>query len=137
MWEAIRRNKRLSFYLIFLMAALMVGAGAAIGAAWGAWQVGAAVALGVWFVLTLISWYGGPSMVLWASGVKRVTHADHPQLFNVVEEMSIASGLPVPKVYIINDTAPNAFATGRSPRRRRSRSRPASSRSSTATSSRA
>jgi heat shock protein HtpX len=114
-WEAIRRNRRLSFYLIFLMAALLVGTGAAIGAAWWTWQAGAGVALGVWFLLTLFSWYGGPSMVLWASGVKRVTHADHAQLFNVVEEMSIASGLPLPKVYIINDTAPNAFATGRSP----------------------
>jgi len=116
MWEAIRRNRRLSFYLIFLIAALMVGTGAAIGQAWtGAWQIGAGVALGVWFILTLFSWYGGSSIVLWASGVKRVTHADHAQLFNVVEEMAIASGLPVPKVYVINDTAPNAFATGRSP----------------------
>ncbi|MHC4248141.1 MAG: M48 family metallopeptidase [Planctomycetota bacterium] len=115
MWEAIRRNRRLSFYLIFLMAALLVGTGAAIGAAWWTWQAGAGVALGVWFLLTLFSWYGGPSMVLWASGVKRVTHADHAQLFNVVEEMTIASGLPLPEVYIINDTAPNAFATGRSP----------------------
>jgi heat shock protein HtpX len=44
-----------------------------------------------------------------------VTHDVHPQLFNVVEEMSIAAGLPVPKVYIINDPAPNAFATGRNP----------------------
>jgi len=116
MWEAIRRNRRLSFYLIFLIAALMVGTGAAIGQAWtGAWQIGAAIALGIWFILTLFSWYGGSSMVLWASGVKPVTHADHPQLFNVVEEMAISSGLPLPKVYIINDTAPNAFATGRSP----------------------
>jgi heat shock protein HtpX len=115
MWEAIRRNRRLSFYLIFLMAALLVGTGAAIGGAWWTWQAGALVALGVWFVLTIFSWYGGSSMVLWASGVKRVTHADHPQLFNVVEEMTIASGLPLPKVYIIDDTAPNAFATGRSP----------------------
>ena len=115
MWEAIRRNRRLSFYLIFLMAALLVGTGAAIGGAWWTWQAGALIALGVWFVLTLFSWYGGSSMVLWASGVKQVTHADHQQLFNVVEEMSIASGLPLPKVYIIDDTAPNAFATGRSP----------------------
>jgi heat shock protein HtpX len=54
-------------------------------------------------------------MVLAASRAKEITHDEAPVLFNVVEEMAIASGLPMPKVYVVNDTAPNAFATGRDP----------------------
>src|SRR3712207_5819244 len=54
-------------------------------------------------------------MVLAASLAREVTDHEVPQLFNVVEEMAIASGLPMPKVYIIEDSAPNAFATGRDP----------------------
>ncbi len=54
-------------------------------------------------------------MVLAASRAKEITHDDAPLLYNVVEEMTIAAGLPMPKVYIIDDSAPNAFATGRDP----------------------
>ncbi len=55
-------------------------------------------------------------MVLAVSGAHQVTHDDAPQLYNVVEEMTIAAGLPqVPAVYVIEDPAPNAFATGRDP----------------------
>src|SRR5947208_8140116 len=49
-------------------------------------------------------------------GARQTVKADQPQLFNVVEEMAIASGLPMPAIYLIEDTAPNAFATGRDPR---------------------
>jgi heat shock protein HtpX len=66
-------------------------------------------------VLTIISFSAGDQIMLAASNAVSVTHDVHPQLFNVVEEMAIAAGLPMPKVYIINDPAPNAFATGRSP----------------------
>ncbi len=77
---------------------------------------GLIVALVIWFVLMLISFSAGDQILLAASGAKPVTHDVHPQLFNVVEEMKIAAGLPaMPKIYIINDHAPNAFATGRSP----------------------
>ena len=77
---------------------------------------GLIIAAGLWLVLTLISFSGGDQILLAASKAKLVTHDVHPQLFNVVEEMKIASALPMPKVYIINDPAPNAFATGRSPK---------------------
>jgi heat shock protein HtpX len=53
--------------------------------------------------------------VLAASRAREISHDDAPVLFNVVEEMAIAAGLPMPKVYIIDDSAPNAFATGRDP----------------------
>jgi len=55
-------------------------------------------------------------MVLGISRAKRIEKKDYPQLFNVIEELAIAGGLPMPAVYVIDDTAPNAFATGRDPK---------------------
>lgn len=77
---------------------------------------GLMIASAIWLVLTLISFSSGDQILLSASHAQPVTHEVHPQLFNVVEEMKIAAGLPaMPKIYIINDPAPNAFATGRNP----------------------
>ena len=79
--------------------------------------IGLIIATALWLVLTLISFSSGDQILLAASRAKPVTHEVHPQLFNVVEEMKIAAGLPaMPKIYIINDPAPNAFATGRNPK---------------------
>lgn len=77
---------------------------------------GLIIATAVWLVLMMISFSSGDKILLAASKATHVTHDVHPQLFNVVEEMKIAAGLPaMPKVYIIADPAPNAFATGRKP----------------------
>jgi len=77
---------------------------------------GLLIASAVWLILSLISFSSGDQIFLAASKAKPITHDVHPQFFNVVEEMKIAAGLPaMPKVYIINDPAPNAFATGRNP----------------------
>ena len=77
--------------------------------------MGLIIATAIWLILTMISLSSGDAILLASSKAQRITHDVHPQLFNIVEEMSIASGLPMPKVYIINDPAPNAFATGRTP----------------------
>ena len=78
---------------------------------------GLMIATAIWLILTLISFSSGDQILLAASRAQPVTHEVHPQLFNVVEEMKIAAGLPtMPKIYIINDPAPNAFATGRNPK---------------------
>ncbi|MCW8803907.1 MAG: M48 family metallopeptidase, partial [Ignavibacteriaceae bacterium] len=70
----------------------------------------------IWGILSLISYFSGSKILLAVSGAKEVTKEVHPQLFNVVEEMKISAGLPtMPKVYIINEIAPNAFATGIKP----------------------
>ena len=66
--------------------------------------------IGVWG-----SYYGSDKLVLTMTGAKLITREDAPELFNVIEEVVIASGLPMPKVAIVEDTAPNAFATGRDP----------------------
>jgi heat shock protein HtpX len=66
-------------------------------------------------LLSVGSFFAGDKLVLAASGAKEVTTEMAPQLMNVVQEMALAGGVPMPKVYIIDDTAPNAFATGRDP----------------------
>ena len=118
MWELIRANKRNSIVLLVLMAVCLMLLGSIIGLAFfppNGWFFGLIIATAIWLILTLISFSSGDQIFLAASKAKPVTHDVHPQLFNVVEEMKIAAGLPMPKVYIINDPAPNAFATGRKP----------------------
>jgi heat shock protein HtpX len=117
--ERIARNRRNSLLLIVAFLAFVTIFGYIIGFAWIGDPVralfGLALALIVGVVSGLVSYFAGDKMVLAASRAREITHDDAPVLFNVVEEMSIASGLPMPKVYIIDDSAPNAFATGRDP----------------------
>src|SRR5215218_786915 len=117
--ERIARNRRNSLLLIALFLAFITVFGYVIGFALlgdpTRALVGLALALVVGVIAGLISYFAGDKMVLAASRAREITHDDAPVLFNVVEEMSIASGLPMPKVYIVDDTAPNAFATGRDP----------------------
>ena len=73
------------------------------------------VAVGISLVGVWGSYYGSDKLVLTMTGAKLINREDAPELFNVIEEVVIASGLPMPKVAIVEDTAPNAFATGRDP----------------------
>jgi heat shock protein HtpX len=119
MWELIRANKRNSVVLMVLMAVVLLLLGFFIGLGFfgpRGGSFGLVIAFTIWLVLMLMSFSAGDQILLAVSNAKPVTHDAHPQLFNVVEEMKIAAGLPaMPKIYIINDHAPNAFATGRSP----------------------
>jgi len=79
---------------------------------------GLVIALLVWVILSLIGYFQGDSILLSMSRAKKIKRDDHPRLYNVVEEMKIASGLEkMPDIYIIDDPALNAFATGRDPNR--------------------
>ncbi len=117
--DRIAVNRRNSVLLILVFLAFVAVFGYAIGYAWIGDPVGALFGLALAFVAGtisgLVTYYGGDRMVLAASRAREITHDDAPVLFNVVEEMAIAGGLPIPKVYIIEDSAPNAFATGRDP----------------------
>ena len=117
--ERIAVNRRKSLLLIAAFLAFVAVFGYVIGWAWIGDPAGALFGLGLAFVIGVISglatYYGGASLVLATSRAREITHDDAPVLFNVVEEMTIAAGLPMPKVYIIEDSAPNAFATGRDP----------------------
>jgi len=78
---------------------------------------GLIIALGIWFIMNLVAYFSGDSILLGISRAKKITHDDHPRLFNVVEEMKVASGLDyMPSIYIIDTPAMNAFATGRNPK---------------------
>ncbi len=118
--QLIAANKRNSWLIMSLMFFVLVILGVAIGLAFTSADpfgglVGAAIAGVIAFGVSLFGFFGGDSAILSMSDAKEIRHADNPQLFNVVEEMSIAAGLPMPKVYVIDDPSPNAFATGRDP----------------------
>jgi len=118
MWELIAANKRKSVILLTVMAMAMIGAGMLIGQAVapGAWLVGGFFAFVLWLILSLVSYYSGDAIFLASAGAREIQQTDHPTLFNIVEEMKIASGLPaMPRIYIIDDPRPNAFAVGRDP----------------------
>jgi heat shock protein HtpX len=119
-YREIARNRRNSWLLVVIVALVLAALGAAIGSATGFGWGGVAVALIVAGVMSIGSYFGGDKLVLLSSGAKEVPIANPPdeykQLANVVTEMSIAGGLPMPRLYVINDTAPNAFATGRDPK---------------------
>jgi heat shock protein HtpX len=121
MWEAIESNRRRSTILVILMGMLLVGLGFALGGVIDPRRgpiLGVLGALCVWFVLWLVALLQGDRILLATAGAKQIGHEDAPLLFNVVDEMRIASGLPVmPEIYVMPDEAPNAFAVGRPPKR--------------------
>lgn len=119
-FREIANNRRSSWVLVFVVVLVLGALGGAIGYATGFGWGGVVVALVVAFVMSIGSYYAGDQLVLASSGAQEVPQENPPeqyqQLLNVVTEMTLASGLPMPKVYVINDTAPNAFATGRDPK---------------------
>jgi len=115
LWDEIRANKRNSLLLMFAVSFLLVGLGALIGLVFGRPIHGIVFGFIIAFLLSLIAFYQSDQIVLSASNAVEVTPDDFPQLFNVVDEMRIAAGVPMPKVYLIDDMSPNAFATGRDP----------------------
>ena len=120
MWEQIRANKRKSVVLVFSMALVLMALGAVIGAfispSGGGAIMGIMLAGIVWLIMTMIAYSSGGKILMAASKAKKIEKKDHPQLYNVVEEMTIAAGLAkMPDIYIIDDMSMNAFAAGRDP----------------------
>ncbi len=115
MWEQISSNRVRSVVLVIGMGLLLLGVGYAIGIYFlDSGLVGMAIAGVVWGIMGLVAVFEGDSILLGVAGARKIKKEDNPRLYNVVEEMSIASGLSkVPDVYIVEDPALNAFATGR------------------------
>jgi heat shock protein HtpX len=118
-YDQIGANRRNSFLLALGIVVLLALLGFSIGYAWFGSPAGA---IGVTLFAVFLgglsgvgSYYAGDKLVLAASQAREVDPAAAPQLMNVVQEIALAANLPMPKVYIIDDTAPNAFATGRDP----------------------
>ena len=118
MHEIIRANRRRALVLVAAMGILLAVVGYALGeyVAAGAGPFGVVLALFVWAAQAMIAYFGGDSLVLSVSSARKISKQDHPVLFNVVEEMCVACGLSrLPDIYIVDDDALNAFATGRDP----------------------
>ena len=117
MWEQIRANKIKSVWVIVGMGVLLLGFGYLIGELFFESGVaGIVLASIVLLIMNLVAFFQGDQVFLSVSKAKKLERSDHPRLFNTVEEMTIASGLPkMPDIYIIDEPAPNAFAMGRDP----------------------
>ena len=119
MWEQIRANQVRSIILVVGMLALLLLIGFVLGLIfWDSPVAGVILAMVVWVVMNMVAFFQGDSILLAVSKAKKIDRDDHPRLYNIVEEMKIASGLEkMPDIYIIDDPAMNAFATGRDPKR--------------------
>jgi len=117
MWEQIRANQIRSSFIVVFMGLLLVALGYVLGYyVLGSGEFGIVLALIVWAVMNLVALFQGDNILLSLGQARKVKKEDFPRLYNIVEEMSIASGLQkMPDIYIIDDPAPNAFATGRKP----------------------
>ncbi len=111
----IAANKRNSMLLMGGMVLLLLVLGAIFGGAYGDMTFGIICAVAVSLIVLLFSWVGGGDAIMAFSGASEIEKKDAPQLFNVVEEMAVAAGIPRPRIFIIPSDAPNAFATGTSP----------------------
>jgi heat shock protein HtpX len=118
-YDQMAANRRNSFLLALAVVVILGALGFSIGYALTgdpAGGLGATlIAIAIGLVMSLGSYFAGDQIVLTVSGAKEVDEAAAPQLFNVVREMTLAASVPMPRVYVIDDTAPNAFATGRDP----------------------
>ena len=121
MWELIAENKRKSFILFVALGGLLGGMGAAFGRVLGGPEgalAGLGAALLVWLVLSFVSYNSGQSLLLGSVGAAEIAPEAEPRLFNIIEEIKIAANLPaMPKVDVIPEASPNAFATGVRPDR--------------------
>jgi len=115
-FDAAEANKRNSLILIAAMFLLFMATVAAISYIFDLDVCGPIMGFFALLFYTITVYYGGDSIILAMSGAREAKKEDYPFLYNVVEGLAIASQIPMPKVYVIDDPSPNAFATGRDPK---------------------
>ena len=114
MYSAIAANKRNTIIIIAVFVALLSG----LSLWWGSYSGNGSSALmivGFVLIYTLIQYFAAGKFAIASTGAIEISKAENPRLWRIVENISIAQGMPMPKVYVIPDEAPNAFATGRDP----------------------
>ena len=114
-YDRIGANRRNTFLLLFVFVALLAGASIALGIVLGLPYPFAPLLIIPFLIIALITYYRSPQVALAISQAREVTKDEEPELYRTVENLCIGAGLPMPKVYVIEDGSPNAFATGRDP----------------------
>ena len=115
-FDEVRNNNLKSIWLFYMFMVVIAFIGFIIGLIWGSMWVGVIIAVLFGLIYGLIAYYAGADMLLSLSKAKLATKKDYPYLVNTVEGLAIAANIPTPKIYVIEDTALNAFATGRGPK---------------------
>jgi heat shock protein HtpX len=114
MYSAIAANKRNTFLIILVFIAIIAGLGWVFSAVYGSTGIfwGTLVGAGIY---ALVQYFLAARMALAMNGAKEIQKKDNPRLYRIVENLAITNGMPMPRVYLVDDPAPNAFATGRDP----------------------
>jgi heat shock protein HtpX len=115
MYKAIAANKRNTFFIIGLFVAIIAGLSIWWGQATGNGS-SAILIIVIAGLYATFQYFAAGSLAVMMSGARQIEKKDNPRLWNIVENLAITEGMPMPKVYIVEDPAPNAFATGRDPK---------------------
>lgn len=115
MYSNIAANKRKTVYIFIFFILLIGGLGYLVATYLGHPVITPFVLIGA-LIYALITYFSGSRMALAVNGAREIQKKDNPRLYRVVENLAITNGMPMPKVYIMDDPAPNAFATGRDPK---------------------
>lgn len=114
MYSAVEANKRNTVIIMMVFLLIIGGLGALLGYLYGSYSITVVVVI-IAACYTLFEYFAASQIAITMSGGREITKQDNPLLWNAVENLAIADGLPMPRVFIIDDPAPNAFATGRDP----------------------
>lgn len=119
-WDQVSGNIFKTWLIMFFFSLFTIGIVYLIAQGFGYGELGNLTIFGLALIMAgimnFVSYYFSDAIVLGISGAKLVRHEENPQIYHLVENLCIAAGLPTPKIYTINDSAPNAFATGRDPK---------------------
>ena len=115
MYKQIAANKRNTILIMIGFVVVIAALGALFAYLFDDWWISAWVLI-IAVIYAVAQYFLSASLAVAMTGAKEIHKKDHPRLYNTVENLAITAGLPMPKVYIINDPAPNAFATGRDPK---------------------
>ena len=115
MYEEIASNRRRTWLLMVGAVVFLAAVGYVIGLIFGYGPAGLAIAFVIALGMSIASYFAGDRMVLASTRAREVSAEEEPRLHNIVEGLAIAAGVPKPRIYVVPEQAPNAFATGRDP----------------------
>jgi heat shock protein HtpX len=115
MYSAIAKNKRNTVFILALFLLIIGALGLLAAYLFGDWTI-AIFTITIAIAYAVFQYFMAASETVALSGAREIQKVDNPRLYRIVENLAITEGLPMPRVYIINDPAPNAFATGRDPK---------------------